>query len=258
MAPDTPDASPARTPRYRFAAALTAAAGAVHLAGGATHMAEGLLLGLAFVVVGWGQLLLAARLARGTGDRRWLLATVGLHLAALASWALSRTAGLPLLHPEPEPFAAAGILTMLFEVAAIGLLTWRLARPASMPGQSRRVTATLAATWALVLGGSAVAVADLGTAEHGHGAPEDTQTSGEQAGHGDNNDDSHGDGGHDGGHTADDRSREAPTSATDEPPDAATTEAPSPTPGATPGDPPSTPEEPGEAPTADDGHDHTH
>ncbi len=222
-------------------------------------MAEGLLLGLAFVAVGWGQLLLAARLARGTEDRRWLLATVGLHLAALASWALSRTAGLPLLHPQPEPFAAAGILTMLFEVTAVGLLTWRLARPGSVPGHSRRVTATLAATWVLVLGGSAVAVADLGSSEHGHGATEEAS---EDPGHeSDHGDDSHGE--TPAGDSSTDKTTSKATSSTPE--DATSTDAEqattsehsSPAPTESPSEI-STTEEPTSGETGDDGHDHTH
>lgn len=261
-----PSASPSRTPRYRFAAALTAAAGAVHLAGGATHMAEGLLLGLAFLAVGWGQLLLAARLARGTEDRRWLLATAVLHLAALASWALSRTAGLPLLHPQPEPFAAAGILTMLFEVAAVGLLTWRLARPGSLPGHSRRVTATLAATWALVLGGSAVAVADLGSSEHGHGATEEaSEDLGHESDHGDvshgDNDDSHGEtptGDSSNDKTTSEATSSTPENATSTDAEQATTsEHSSPPPTESPSET-STIEEPTSGETGDDGHDHTH
>ena len=228
--------APPTSRRHRVAAAFTAAAGAVHVAAAATHMGEGLPLGLGFLAIGWAQLHLAYRLARGTAGTRWLLATIGVHLAAVASWAVSRTVGLPLLHPAPEPIALSGVLTFVFELAAIAIAGWALARPTSASGRGPRVLGTIGAAWALVLVGSGAAVADLGTNGHGHGGGDASASHGE-VGHGDEHD-------HDGEAADDDTTDDDTTTghtATSDTTTSTSEPEPAPSPSAT-----------------DDGHDHTH
>lgn len=147
-------------------AVFTAGAGAVHLAAAVPHLADSVLLGSGFVAVGWAQLAAAALLLSRHQDRTVRWSVVALNAVAVAAWALSRTVGLPVGHPGPETIGLADALTVALEVLTVGALVWRSrGTPGRGPTGWRRAV-VLASAWTLVVGGSTLAMADVGT--HGH------------------------------------------------------------------------------------------
>ena len=75
-------------------AVLSAGTGAIHLAMLPSHWGESVAEGIGFALTGWLQLVLAAvLLTRPSRALLWLVAA--LNGAAIAAWAVSRTAGLP-------------------------------------------------------------------------------------------------------------------------------------------------------------------
>ena len=75
-------------------AVLSASAGAIHLAMVPSHWGESVAEGVGFAVTGWLQLVFAAVvLTRPSRTMLWLAAA--LNAAAIATWIVSRTAGLP-------------------------------------------------------------------------------------------------------------------------------------------------------------------
>lgn len=165
-----------------LAALLTAGAGATHLAAAVPHFSGNAVYGALFVGAGWLQLLLAALLlASAQAGVAWT--AVGVNAAAIVAWAISRTTGLPFAHVEPVLLGDA--LTVALEVAAIGVLVARL-RGANFGVRAGYVSAgSLLAVLALAVGGSTVAIADLGTEGHGHGTEsEEAGGHGGSGGHG--------------------------------------------------------------------------
>lgn len=152
-------------PPIQLAAMFTAGAGAVHLAAAVPHFADSALLGSGFVAVGWAQLVAAALLFRRRQARSVRWSVVALNVAAVVTWAVSRTVGLPVGHPGPEAVGPGDVLTVALEIAAVGVFVWRSQRGPVTPGRWGR-TVVLASTWALVVGGSTLAIADIAT--HGH------------------------------------------------------------------------------------------
>src|SRR5688572_18183739 len=75
-------------------AALSGAAGAIHLAMVPSHMDEWAAEGIAFVVAGWLQLVFAVAVLLRPA-RRLLPAGVALNAVFVAAWAITRTAGAP-------------------------------------------------------------------------------------------------------------------------------------------------------------------
>lgn len=163
-----------------LAALLIAGAGATHLAAAVPHFSSNPLYGTLFVGAGWVQVLLAAvLLTRARVGVVW--AAVGVNVAAVASWAVSRTVGLPLAHAEPVLLADA--VTVALEVAAIGVLVARL-RGATFAFRGGQVTAlSLVAVLALAAGGSTVAIAGLGTGDDHHGEASGEGGGAEEGGH---------------------------------------------------------------------------
>jgi drug/metabolite transporter (DMT)-like permease len=98
-----------------FAALVCASSAGVHAGLTPEHLRESVPLGLAFAV---SVVVLAAgalRLRREPSGARW----VALALVAVAgAYLLSRTTGLPVLVPEPEPVDTLGVLTTSAEVLA--------------------------------------------------------------------------------------------------------------------------------------------
>jgi hypothetical protein len=94
------------------------------------HMREAVPLGVAFVVA-TGLLLAAATALAVSPDSVGAARGAALLLAGLvAFYAASRTTGLPLLEPHPEPVDAVGVTTKLVE--GLGLVfALRLSRPMS-------------------------------------------------------------------------------------------------------------------------------
>lgn len=155
-------------PRPTIAAALSAAAGMIHVAAATTHFGDSPQLGYGFLAVAVLQVLLGGALLRWTPPAPVLVAGVTIHLAAIVAWAASRTVGLPIGHAGPEPVGAADVSTVVLEVLVIGLLAWRTRdRRVRRPGRPATVAA-MAMTGVLATGGIAFALGDLGSG-HGHG-----------------------------------------------------------------------------------------
>lgn len=97
--------------------------------------------------------------------------------AALVGWVMSRTVGLPLLHPGVEVAGTADVLTAGLEVAAL-VAAVALVR-GRVPGDAtwRTLPIGLAVAGVFALGASATAVAALGSSG-GHGQGEVRATSG--------------------------------------------------------------------------------
>lgn len=168
MTPPIPPAHRGTTGiRTAGGAVLSACAGIVHVAAAIPHWADGWMLGLGFLTVGLAQLVIAGLLLRRDGPRVALLAALVLHGAAVAAWTVSRTVGLPVGHPGPEPTALADLVTVGFEVAAMGFVAWRFRAPRTFSARHPAAIALAVVAAALATGGSAFAVAELGT-EHGH------------------------------------------------------------------------------------------
>lgn len=175
--------------RLPLVAFLTAGAGAIHLAAAVPHFDSSSLYGGLFVAAGWVQLLLAALLlVRPHAAVRW--AAVGANLGAITAWAVSRTVGLPLAHPEPV--LLSDLLTVGLEGAAASLVLLR-ARGLRLGLGSRSGSAVMVGVAAIVVtGASAGAISDLAAREHrhgsggGHGSGAETReptTSGAEAAH---------------------------------------------------------------------------
>lgn len=157
----------AQVRRLPLVAVLIAGAGAVHLATAVPHFAPDPLYGGLFVAAGWSQLLAAAvLLVRSTTAAA--SAVTAVNLGALAAWVLSRTTGLPLGHPGVEPVAVADAITVAFELVALGVLAARWAGWWRLLGRSTATLGVLGLVAVLAAGGSATAIASLGTDGHGH------------------------------------------------------------------------------------------
>lgn len=143
------------------AAAASAGAGLVHATAAGTHVGDRQLV-ILFALIAVAQLGWAAIVAfRPT--RLVMTAGLALNGAAAAAWALSRTAGLPLIDSlgEQEPVGAQDLIAALLgAVAALGVVI-ALARPLARP--ARPVPTLLAGAAVLALAVPAMAV------EHTHG-----------------------------------------------------------------------------------------
>lgn len=153
------------TPRLTLAATTTAVAGLVHLAAGPAHSQYPLWYAGGFVAVGVMQLTAAAGLlARRPAA---VAGTVAVHLAALVTWSVSRTVGLPSVGAHSLG-AADAIVAVLQVTALVAIIVARLAaRSPSGGGRPRapRLVATVpVALLSLVLGG--VAMVELQAHEH--------------------------------------------------------------------------------------------
>ena len=108
-----------------FVALVCAASAGVHAALVPEHLRESPVLGWAFVL---SVVLLAAAAVQVTADPDVAPRGVAAVLWAVAAgYLLSRTTGMPVLVPDPEPVDVLGVLTTLAEVAA-GLAVLSLPR----------------------------------------------------------------------------------------------------------------------------------
>ena len=93
-------------------------AGVIHFAYAPTHLDHGLNHGAFFLSAGWLQLALAAALGfRARPERLWLQLTVMVNAAIVATWVVSRTAGVP--GSEPEALGVPDGIATLLELGAI-------------------------------------------------------------------------------------------------------------------------------------------
>jgi hypothetical protein len=147
------------TTSYVIVAALSAAAGVIHLAMTPSHIGEWAPEGAAFCLAGWLQLAVAF-LALTRRSQLLLPPTIIVNATLIGAWTLSRTAGLPVgphsWHPESVTFidaAAVGI-----EVALIAVACALIVRPALLADDPRgRYIATVASIATLALATAALA-----------------------------------------------------------------------------------------------------
>ena len=146
----------------------------IHFAFAPDHFAEEWSHGLAFVVMGWAQLALGIILI--TRPRRWVLVAgiVG-NVAIIATWAVSRTVGLPTFlggNGEAEGVGNADLLATVLE----GMIVVGSAALLAVPGLARRpigdvriASALAASAITLALVGASVGI-NPSTSGHSHGA----------------------------------------------------------------------------------------
>jgi hypothetical protein len=140
----------------------------IHFAFAPDHLAEETSHGVAFLVIGWLQLLGAGALAfRWRPQRTWLFAAAGVNLAVAALWLLTRTAGLPGEEPEAVSFpdSLASALEVVAAVAALSVAFGWLANR-SVPGRSVAVNAV---PGVLMIGLVTASVVPALGGGHGHG-----------------------------------------------------------------------------------------
>lgn len=88
------------------------------------HMGEAAALGIGFVVAALLLLAAGAALAIQPDSPRAAQAASLLLVGLIASYAASRTSGIPLLQPEPEAPDAVGLATKLIEALALAGALW--------------------------------------------------------------------------------------------------------------------------------------
>jgi hypothetical protein len=162
-------------------AALSFAAGVIHLVMVPQHAQDALRVGLAFAVVGWFQIGFGvAVVARPT--RTWIRVGLLANVVFVAAWALSRTIGLPDWTGEGgvEKTASVDALCVGFEVAIIVLAIAALLAPRLLERWTRPAIAVgvviagiLVATTAVLASPSTAEHADRDTAAHDDAAPHD-------------------------------------------------------------------------------------
>ena len=152
-------------------ACLLLGAGVIHFAMVPAHAGESMVEGVTFAAAGWAQVLLAL----GVLVRPWrrlLRLTIGVSVAFVAAWALSRTSGLPYgAHPGvSEPVSGVDLTAVGFEVAtaALAALAWARPRLGERWGESTLILASVVPV-ALLIGTTAVVLSPSAT-NHGHGA----------------------------------------------------------------------------------------
>lgn len=155
-----------------FLAALSVAAGAIHFASAGEHFDLTWWHGTFFAVTAWAQLAWAAAVVIRPSRRLLVLGALG-NLAVMATWLVSRTAGIPFgpTSGESEPVALADGLATGFEAGIVLLTAAVLLRP-------NLATRTLRPSFGFAgLGASGVAIAVVSTmalspsfaSEHDHG-----------------------------------------------------------------------------------------
>lgn len=169
--------------RLAVAAALTFAAGIVHAAAAVPHFGEDTLLGAAFAVTGWVQILVAAFLLRRRPARGTVWAGVVTHFGALGALVAARTVGLPMGHGGAEQITLPDAATAVLEVVALVVLAGWLRQPNRLAMPRPIVLAALGTSGLLAMGVSTVAVAALGTSGHGHAEEAVAADAHDQAGH---------------------------------------------------------------------------
>src|SRR6476660_6322612 len=109
-------------------AVISVGAGAIHLAMVPSHWGESVAEGIGFAVTGWLQLVFAAAVL-SRPSRVLLWAGAALNAAAIAAWAVSRTAGLPFgIHAgHAESAGFVDITCVVFEaVLVVGCIAFAL------------------------------------------------------------------------------------------------------------------------------------
>lgn len=150
-------------------AALVGAAGVVHLAMVPAHSADSAVDAALFALAGWAQLALAAG-AIASARRPVLQAVVLVNLAVVATWAVSRTAGLPWGAHAGVSEAVSSVDLLASSLAGAGVVIAGLALVRPDLGvrwtQEAVVMASVAPVCLLVA--TSLALASTDAREHGH------------------------------------------------------------------------------------------
>jgi hypothetical protein len=152
-------------------AALTGAAGVVHLVMVPQHAQDSTLDGVLFLLAGWAQLGLAVALL--AWPRKVVLqATVVVNLASVIAWTVSRTAGLPWGAHSGTKEAAGTVdqITTLFEAAAVLVALAALIRPDLLRSLGDRALLAGAAVTTAVVVAASVVLTSPEAANHTHDA----------------------------------------------------------------------------------------
>ena len=152
-------------------AALSAAAGMIHLVMVPSHMGESTIEGVGFAVSGWIQIAVAV-LVISRPSRMLLRATVLANLAFIGAWVVSRTAGLPFGshsgHAESVGFV--DLTCVGIEAALIAASCALLARPGIGRAMRRPALGFAAVVPIGVLALATAAVASPGARNHAAGS----------------------------------------------------------------------------------------
>jgi hypothetical protein len=97
-----------------------AASAGIHAALAPAHFADGAAIGAGFAGSAVALAGLAAMLTRRPGSRVALTGTAAVLTGLIAVYVLAVTAGLPLVHPDPEPVDTLAVATKAVE--GVGLL----------------------------------------------------------------------------------------------------------------------------------------
>ena len=174
-------ATPAWLERVTAAGCLLGAE-AIHVAAMDDHFDEWLAAGLFFLAISLAEGLLAVGLLVRPSATLSRLA-VGVSLATVAVWLVSRTIGLPV-GPAPgvEPFGPADSIASLLELLTAGALLGPAAAPTSTPrprSEYRRAAMIISTVAALtILGVTPGASEHAGHSHHGAGEPASSATGG--------------------------------------------------------------------------------
>jgi len=159
---------------------LSASAAVIHLAMVPAHAGESIVEGVGFAVSGWVQVLLAVVLV-ARPSRRWLALAIVANVAFVATWAISRTVGLPVGAGGVETANVVDLTCVAAEVALVLVAAVAWFRPGLGRGwDSGALVMASAIPVAILIGTTAVVVSPSATAHnhgteaaagHTHGAP---------------------------------------------------------------------------------------
>ena len=96
----------------------SAAAAGVHAAMAPSHLQHSALFGAFFAVAALVQLSWAAALVLGS-SRILLLAGAAVNIAFIVLWAVTRTLGLPVVMPDPEPVGPWDVSCVAWQVVVV-------------------------------------------------------------------------------------------------------------------------------------------
>jgi len=152
-------------------AMLSFGAGAVHLVMVPQHAQESLGMGIAFAVGGWFQIAFGAVMLAAP-RRIWLWLAIVANAVFVATWAISRTAGLPDWTGDggTETVQAANLLCVVLEVGVVAGAVALLAAPRMLERWTKQALAVAAVVAVGVLVATTAVLASPSTATHAHGS----------------------------------------------------------------------------------------
>ena len=111
------------------AACACAVSAGVHAALVPEHLHESVALGVAFMLAAGALVAAVAALVSRPEDRAVAEVVAVLLAALIVSWAVSRSTGIPVLHPHPEAVDAVGAATNLVEALGLACAIWHSQQP---------------------------------------------------------------------------------------------------------------------------------